>query len=110
MKSHFYKQSPNFYKQSPKINWMTAVIVAISFSACSKQTNNCQEWEVTYDCTINITGPIGSCGIVLDCGGTRTMNALFCGDQLKDAKPGNTITIGQDQCSITTMTFNRQIK
>ncbi|MGH2563002.1 MAG: hypothetical protein ACRDE5_00720, partial [Ginsengibacter sp.] len=82
--------------------------IVCTFSSCTKQTTDCEVWEVTYGSPEG--GTIGSCGIDLNCGDHRTLQLLFCGDRLKDAKAGNTIIINDDSCCTKTMTFNRFIK
>jgi len=79
-------------------------ILLLAFSACSKY--KCEEWEVTDE-----DFRVGQgCGIDLSCAGKRTNQLSFCGDDLKDAKVGNTITLGEDDCCKKTRTFHRLIR
>ena len=94
-------------KQFLAIRLFAAALIVCAFSSCAKETAKCEEWEVTYNCYAG--GTIGGCGIDLSCG-SRTLQQVFCGERLKDAKVGNTITISQDACETKTMTFNRFIK
>ena len=82
-----------------------AAIVLLTFSACSKENPpQCEEWEVT-DARYNVGGCID-----FSCAGSRTLQLSFCGDDLKDAKTGNTVIISEDQCCKKTRTFKRFIR
>jgi len=80
--------------------------IGLSFflATCVKvNTPKCEEWEVTDQ--KNYLGT----GIDWSCSGKRTYQLVFCGDQLKNARPGNSIVIGGGDCQ-TTRTFNRFVK
>ena len=80
-------------------------ITLLAFSACSKESiRKCQKWEVKDEGFVN-----QGCFFSLSCG-TRTLQLTFCGDGLKDAYAGNTITIGDDGCCTHTRTFVRVIQ
>jgi len=81
-----------------------AVILLLTISGCSKYNPpECEKWEVVDDGQV-----INGC-IDFGCLG-RTYQLLFCGDALKDAKAGNTITLSEDQCCRKTRTFVRFIE
>lgn len=89
---------------------MLAIILFIfTFSSCKKVSTHCEEWEVTDD-RISINSGNGTCLIDLGCGGSRTLSLVFCGDGLKDAKPGNTVVISDDGCCRLTRTFKRLLR
>ena len=74
------------------------------FATCVKvNTPKCEVWEVTDE-----KNYLGS-GIDWSCAGKRTYQLVFCGDALKDARPGNTKVIGGGDCQ-TTRTFVRFIR
>jgi hypothetical protein len=106
-KAKKYKMKTTSIKQFLPIRLFAAALIVCSFSSCAKEIAKCEEWEVTYNCYI-VSG-IGGCGIDLSCG-SRTLQQVFCGERLMDAKVGNTITISQAACETKTMTFNRFIK
>ncbi len=87
---------------------MKTLIIAsiiVIFSSCSKENPPpCEEWEVVYE-----KNNIGGCND-LGCAGSRTLQLIFCGDALKDAKTGNTVITSEDQCCRKTMTFNRFVR
>ena len=84
---------------------LSATIFLLAFSACSKEDiPKCQKWEVKDEGFIN-----PDCIFSLGCG-SRTLQLTFCGDGLKDAYAGNTVTIGNDGCCTLTRTFVRVIQ
>lgn len=95
-------------KQFSMIKLLVSASIVFTFSSYTKQKVECELWEVTYNS--HAVGTIGSCIINLNCGGPQTLQLLFCGDNLKNAKAGNTITINEDSCCTKTMTFNRFIR
>ena len=81
------------------------VITLLAFSACSKESiRKCEKWEVA-----DIGGIKDGCLIDLSCG-QRTLQLSFCGDDLNDAKAGNTITTYETDCCKTTRTFIRKVQ
>jgi len=93
-----------YNRQISLLKMLTTALIIYSFSSCIKVKNHCEQWEVTDERTLN-----GSCTFDL-CSGGGTFNMVFCGDGLKDAKPGNTIVINNDGCCILTRTFKRMIR
>ncbi len=88
--------------------WRMLVIIlfVFTFSSCKKVSSQCEEWEVTDE-----RSGIGSgCVIDLGCGGSKTLNLVFCGDGLKDAKQGNTVVISDDGCCRLTRTFKHLVR
>ncbi len=84
---------------------LLAAILLLTFSACSKENPpQCEEWEIV-DERFNIGGCNG-----YGCSGSRTLQLIFCGEALKDAKAGNTIILSEDQCCKKTRTFTRFIQ
>ena len=84
---------------------LLGAIMVFSFSACSKESPpECEEWEI-----VDERANIGGC-IDFSCSGSRTLQLIFCGSSLKDAKAGNTIVTSQDQCCLKTRTFKRFIR
>ena len=77
-------------------------ILLLAFSACSKlKSLKCEKREVEDE-------GIVSC-VDWNCTGSQTHQLSFCGDELKDAKVGNTITLSEDDCCKKTRTFLRSI-
>lgn len=64
----------------------------------------CEKWEVK-DERFNVGGCID-----WSCSGRNTLSLNFCGEALKDAKAGNTITLSEDNCCKKTRTFVRLIE
>jgi hypothetical protein len=88
---------------SIKIKTLIATTILIAFSSCSKEgLPKCEKWEVQDEGVFK-----GGCVIDLDCGTSRTSQLLFCGDALKDARAGNTVTLRKDDCCEKTRTFIR---
>jgi hypothetical protein len=80
-------------------------ITFLAFSACSKESiRKCEKWEVE-----DIGYIKEGCWIDLGCG-RRTLRLGFCGDDLNDAKAGNTITTYETDCCKTTRTFIRKVQ
>jgi len=85
---------------STEIKALIAAILLLAFSACSKQSlPKCEKWKVQDEAYLK-----GGCFADFDCG-SRTSQLLFCGDALKDAKAGNTITLSEDDCCKKIRTF-----
>ncbi len=86
------------------LKMLTAALIILIFSSCTKETkNHCEEWEVTDEYSI-----IGACTF---CGGTNTtLTQVFCGDSLKDAIAGNTIVLSDDGCCRLIRTFQHLIR
>jgi len=81
-------------------------ILLLAFSACSKlKLPKCEKWEVVDEGILVGQG----CVIDLSCGSHHTHQLSFCGDALKDAKVGNKISLGEDDCCKKTRTFVRLI-
>src|SRR5450631_2007013 len=90
-------------KQISTLKMLAAALIILIFSSCTKETSHCQEWEVTDELSV-----YGSCTM---CGGvTGTFNLVFCGDGLKDAKPGNTVVLSDDGCCRRIRTFKRLVR
>ncbi len=90
-------------KQISILEMLAIILIISTFSSCSKVSSQCEEWEVTDEYSI-----YGSC---LLCGGSpKTLNLVFCGDGLKDAKAGNTVVISDDGCCRLTRTFKRLLR
>jgi hypothetical protein len=98
----------SMHAKSFPLKVLFAALIVSPFFSCTKESHDCELWEVTYDSYGG--GTIGGCGINLNCSGSRTVQLIFCGDQLKDATANNTVTVSKDQCCVRTMTFNRFIK
>jgi len=82
---------------------LAAALIILIFSSCTKEASHCEEWEVMDEYSVN-----GSC---LLCGGSnKTLNLVFCGDGLKDARSGNTVVISDDGCCRLTRTFKRLLR
>jgi hypothetical protein len=87
---------------STEIKALRAAILLLTFSACSKESlPKCEKWEVQDEGSLK-----GGCFIDLGCE-SHTLQLSFCGDALKDAKAGNTITLSEDDCCKKTRTFVR---
>lgn len=87
------------------IKILLAFLLLIGFSACSKESlPQCQKWEVKDEGFVK-----QGCIFSLGCG-SHTLQLTFCGDGLKDAFAGNTITIGDDGCCTLTRTFVRAVQ
>ena len=87
------------------IRLLFAIIFLPAFSACTKENvPKCQTWEVKDEGSVN-----QGCVFSLGCG-SHTLQLTFCGDRLKDAYAGNTVTIGDDGCCTLTRTFVRMIQ
>jgi len=93
-----------YNKQISLLKMLATALAIFTFSSCIKVKNHCEEWKVTDENTLN-----GSCPLDL-CSDGSTSNIVFCGDGLKDAKPGNTIIISNDGCCTLTRTFIRMIR
>jgi hypothetical protein len=91
-------------KQISILKMLAAMLFIFTFSSCSKVSSHCEEWEVTDEHTI-----YGTCLLDL-CGGDGTYKLVFCGDGLKDAKPGNSVVINDDGCCRLTRTFKRLVR
>lgn len=92
-------------RQLLKVKVILTVSIILTFTSCTKEKEaQCEEWEVEYE-KFNI----GGCND-FSCSGSRTVQLIFCGSSLKDAKAGNIITTSEDQCCKKTMTFKRFIK
>ena len=81
-----------------------AAIILLTFTACSKYVSECEEWEVEHMEFIT-----GACFISLGCGGNDTRQMFICGEALKDAKPGNSIILRENQCCRYTRRFIRKL-
>jgi H+/gluconate symporter-like permease len=92
-------------KQISTLKMLAVALIILIFSSCTKETSHCQEWEVTDERSV-----YGSCQIDLCGGSTGTFNLVFCGDGLKDAKPGNTVVISDDRCCRLIRTFKRLVQ
>ena len=75
-------------RNTKRITGIPLLLVSLlAFSACSKEsTPQCEKWEVE-----DIGSIKEGCFFDLSCG-RRTLQLSFCGDDLNDAKTGNTIT------------------
>ena len=83
----------------------SSIIFLLVFSACSKESlSTCQKWEVKDEGFIK-----EGCIFSLSCG-SHTLQLTFCGDGLKDAYAGNTVTISDVGCCTLTRTFVRVIQ
>ena len=92
-------------KQISTLKMLAAALIILIFSSCTKETSHCEEWEVTDESSV-----YGNCTIDLCGGNTGNLNLIFCGDGLKDAKPGNTVIISDDGCCRLTRTFKRLVR
>ena len=79
------------------------VVSILSLSGC-KKIFECERWEVSDDCT-----ETGNCYWV-GCGTNNSgvHQEEICGNELKDAKPNNTITI-KGSCTTIRRTFLRKL-
>ena len=84
---------------------LLSVPILLAFISCSKYTPpKCEKWEVEDAGYIK-----QGCFIDLGCG-LRTLQLSFCGDNLKDAREGNTVKIYETDCCKTTRTFIRRVQ
>ena len=88
-----------------KLAYFLAFTALLPIPSCSKiSLPKCEEWEVT-----DAKFSMGGC-IDWSCGGSRTLQLIFCADALNEAKAGNTVIISEDQCCKKTRTFVRFIR
>jgi hypothetical protein len=81
------------------------IVCLLVFSSCSKESiPKCEKWEVE-----DVGHFKDGCLFSFSCR-ERTLQLSFCGDGLKEAKAGNTITIGGSDCCKTTRTFIRKVQ
>lgn len=92
------------FKQDSIVKLLLITSMVFTLFSCKKTAAQCEEWEVTDEKFGN-----GGC-IDLSCSGSRTLLLIFCGDDLKNAKAGNTITLSEDPCCKKTRTFNHFVK
>ncbi len=91
-------------RQISILKMLIIALIILIFSSCKKEKSHCEEWEVTDEHTI-----YGNCLLDL-CGGDGTYKLVFCGNGLKDAKPGNTVVTSDDGCCRLTRTFKRLLR
>ena len=93
-------------KEISALKILAIILFIFTFSSCKKVSSQCEEWQVTDE----RSGMGSGCVIDLGCGGSKTLNLVFCGDGLKDAKPGNIVIISDDACCRVTRTFRHLVR
>jgi hypothetical protein len=87
-----------------KIQILITLILLLAVTSCSKQSVKCETWQIEDDGTLK-----EGCILDFSCG-SKTLNLTFCGDELKNAKAGNTIILSEDDCCKKTRTFVKLVK